>query len=33
MGFAQLYYTSCETGLSDFAGFQFNAATYTVTFN
>jgi hypothetical protein len=27
MGFAQLYYTSCETGLSDFAGFQFNAAT------
>jgi hypothetical protein len=27
MGFAQLYYTSCETGLSGFAGFQFNAAT------
>lgn len=27
MGFAQLYYTSCESGLSDFAGFQFNAAT------
>jgi hypothetical protein len=27
MGFAQLYYTSCETGLSGFAGFQFNAVT------
>lgn len=27
MGFSQLYYTSCETGLSGFAGFQFNAAT------
>ena len=27
MGLAQLYYTSCETGLSGFAGFQFNAAT------
>jgi hypothetical protein len=24
---AQAYYTSCEVGLSDFAGFQFNAAT------
>lgn len=27
MKFAQLYYTSCETGLSGFAGFQFNAVT------
>jgi GTPase-associated protein 1, N-terminal domain type 2/GTPase-associated protein 1, C-terminal domain/GTPase-associated protein 1, middle domain len=27
MGFAQLYYTSCEIGLSGFAGFQFNAVT------
>jgi hypothetical protein len=27
MEFAQLYYTSCETGLSGFAGFQFNAVT------
>ena len=27
MGFAQLYYTSCEVGLSGFAGFQFNAVT------
>lgn len=27
MTFAQLYYTSCETGLSGFAGFQFNAVT------
>ena len=27
MGLAQLYYTSCETGLSGFAGFQFNAVT------
>jgi GTPase-associated protein 1, N-terminal domain type 2/GTPase-associated protein 1, middle domain len=27
MGFAQLHYTSCESGLSDFAGFQFSAAT------
>ena len=27
MRFAQLYYTSCETGLSGFAGFQFNAVT------
>jgi hypothetical protein len=27
VGFAQLYYTSCETGLSGFAGFQFNAVT------
>jgi GTPase-associated protein 1, N-terminal domain type 2/GTPase-associated protein 1, middle domain/GTPase-associated protein 1, C-terminal domain len=27
MGFAQAYYTSCESGLSGFAGFQFNAAT------
>jgi GTPase-associated protein 1, N-terminal domain type 2/GTPase-associated protein 1, middle domain len=27
MGFAQAYYTSCQAGLSDFAGFQFNAAT------
>jgi hypothetical protein len=27
MGFAQLYYTSCERGLSGFAGFQFNAVT------
>jgi hypothetical protein len=27
MGFRQLYYTSCETGLSGYAGFQFNAAT------
>jgi hypothetical protein len=27
MAFAQLYYTSCESGLSDFAGFQFNAVT------
>ncbi|WP_160051675.1 GTPase-associated protein 1-related protein [Nocardiopsis sp. FR26] len=27
MGFAQLYYTSCEQGLSGYAGYQFNAAT------
>ena len=27
MGFAQLYYTSCEHGLSGYAGYQFNAAT------
>ena len=27
MGLAQAYYTSCDVGLSDFAGFQFNAAT------
>ena len=27
MELAQLYYTSCETGLSGFAGFQFNAVT------
>jgi hypothetical protein len=27
MRFGQLYYTSCETGLSGFAGFQFNAVT------
>ncbi len=27
MGIAQAYYTSCETGLSGFAGFQFNAIT------
>jgi hypothetical protein len=27
MEFAQLYYTSCERGLSGFAGFQFNAVT------
>jgi GTPase-associated protein 1, N-terminal domain type 2/GTPase-associated protein 1, C-terminal domain/GTPase-associated protein 1, middle domain len=27
MGLEQLYYTSCETGLSGFAGFQFNAVT------
>jgi hypothetical protein len=27
VAFAQLYYTSCETGLSGFAGFQFNAVT------
>ncbi|MBL7524631.1 hypothetical protein I6A84_42990 [Frankia sp. CNm7] len=26
MGFQQLYYTSCEVGLSGFPGFQFNAA-------
>lgn len=26
MAFGQLYYTSCATGLSGFAGFQFNAA-------
>ena len=31
MGFAQLYYTSCETGLSGFAGFQFNAVTQGIT--
>ena len=27
MGWGQLYYTSCEKGLSPYAGFQFNAAT------
>lgn len=27
MGFAQLYYTSCEQGLSGYSGYQFNAAT------
>lgn len=27
MAFQQLYYTSCETGLSGYAGFQFNAVT------
>jgi len=27
MAFQQLYYTSCEQGLSGFAGFQFNATT------
>jgi GTPase-associated protein 1, N-terminal domain type 2/GTPase-associated protein 1, C-terminal domain/GTPase-associated protein 1, middle domain len=27
VGFAQLYYTSCESGLSGFTGFQFNAVT------
>jgi GTPase-associated protein 1 len=27
MAYAQAYYTSCEVGLSGFAGFQFNAAT------
>ncbi|MBC6460749.1 GTPase-associated protein 1-related protein [Actinomadura sp. HBU206391] len=27
MAFQQLYYTSCERGLSGFAGFQFNAVT------
>lgn len=27
MGFSQLYYTSCERGLSGHAGYQFNAAT------
>lgn len=27
MGFAQLYYTSCERGLGGHAGYQFNAAT------
>ncbi|MFW6639144.1 GTPase-associated protein 1-related protein [Nocardiopsis algeriensis] len=27
MGYAQLYYTSCERGLSGYAGYQFNAAT------
>lgn len=27
MSFRQLYYTSCETGLSGYAGYQFNAVT------
>ena len=27
MSFSQLYYTSCETGLSGYAGYQFNAVT------
>jgi hypothetical protein len=27
VSFEQLYYTSCETGLSGYAGFQFNAVT------
>ncbi|MFD3684293.1 GTPase-associated protein 1-related protein [Nocardiopsis sp. NPDC058631] len=27
MGFAQLYYTSCEHGLAGYPGYQFNAAT------
>ena len=27
MGFAQLYYTSCEQGLDGYPGYQFNAAT------
>ncbi|WEH42984.1 GTPase-associated protein 1-related protein [Streptomyces sp. AM 2-1-1] len=31
-GFQQLYYTSCEHGLSRFSGFQFNAVSAGVTF-
>ncbi|WP_329519155.1 GTPase-associated protein 1-related protein [Spirillospora sp. NBC_01491] len=31
MDFQQLYYTSCRTGLSGFAGYQFNAVTPGVT--
>jgi hypothetical protein len=27
MGFQQLYYTSCETGLAGYGGYQFNAVT------
>ena len=27
MAFQQLYYTSCEHGLSGYAGYQFNAIT------
>jgi len=27
MAFQQLYYTSCETGLAGFGGYQFNAVT------